>query len=147
MCADLTNRVQRPAGAMVLALLLGWLSIGGFGNAVIWRSVSGAFDQSLPPQLAAFIAALQSPLWTILSLAYGVTALAAAIGIWQLRSWMSSAFLAWSVVVIATLVWLSYAMPLESSGGRVLAIVFFILFMAGLLAVLYRYVAKLPHRD
>ena len=102
---------RRPIGATVLSLILGWLALAGFGNAVAWRVAPHGFDQPLTPRIATLVEALQSPILPVLALAYGTTALAAAIGIWRMRPWAPSAFLSWSVAVIALFAWMFAIIP------------------------------------
>ena len=76
---------NRPTGATVLAIVLGWLGVGGLLNAVGWpllrsspllKSAPPAFVAKFPPLLGSFGLSL-------FALAYGVSALVAARGVWH----------------------------------------------------------------
>ncbi len=85
--------LKRPTGFTILSLLLGWLAVAGFANAVIhFKSNHGSI---LMGALAFF---------------YGVTALTSTIGLWKLKSWAYRSFLAWSIVVVATLLAFQFGM-------------------------------------
>jgi hypothetical protein len=131
---------RRPVGATILSLLLGWLAVAGFGNALVWRVAPLAFDEPLPPRLAVVVGALQSPVLTVLAFTYGCTALAAASGLWRMRPWMASAFLAWVAVVAALFAWMLTIPVSEHQTGRLLVGSLFGLVVVGLLLVLHRYV-------
>jgi hypothetical protein len=70
---------QRPGGIAFLSIILGWLSLAGFGNA--WVLATGRIQ--LPPWLG------------LLAALYGVTAATASIGLWRLRPWGLRALTAW----------------------------------------------------
>jgi uncharacterized membrane protein (DUF2068 family) len=76
--------MQRPLGATMLAILLIFLGVAGFGNAyvMVTESEYGA------PVLAA------------VAVLYGITALASAVGLWQRKHWAYPAFLLWGAVVL-----------------------------------------------
>lgn len=103
---------RRPLGATVLALLLGWLGVAAFGNAIALRSASKMSGVPQGSGMAHFLVAASSPLFGVLLLAYGASALIACVGIWRLHSWMSQAYIAWLVAVAAFVIWLSLATPL-----------------------------------
>ena len=79
--------MKRPRGIVTLALLLYWLSIAGIGLAI----------------LAPHLARLNVPWgwYRAAGLAYAVTALIAATGLWRLAPWSYSAFIVWAGVAIA----------------------------------------------
>jgi hypothetical protein len=145
MIAD-DKSAPRPLGATLLALLLGWLAVGGFGNAFVWRTLPAAFDEPLPTRLAVFIELLQSPVLSVISFMYGVTAVVAAIGIWWLRPWMRIAFLSWSAFVVAQGVYLATQMPLALVQVPRGALYAMSLLVVAIVAPLYFYVAKLAAR-
>jgi uncharacterized membrane protein len=126
-----------------MSLLLGWLAVAGFINAFAWKAAALAFDETLPPRLSVFIDAAQSWGFTILALAYGLTALAAAIGIWRLRPWMARAFMAWSLAVLTMFTWLLLVWQQElPAGGKTIAGLWLV-GVAAALAVLYFYVRSI----
>ncbi len=137
---------SRPPGATTLALILGWLAIGGFGNAVVWRT---ARESSHVPEASPgwrFLEAMSSPLFTVLALTYGVTALAACVGIWRMRPWMAKAFLIWAFAVATLGAWMILAIPSELIlGGRVAGFAFVIAVVA-LLWAGYRYLQRIAPR-
>jgi len=75
--------MKRPTGFTMLAVLLGWLTLAGVGNAVIGPAHG---------------------VLRILALAYAVAAGATAFGLWKVRAWAFSAFLAWALVVVLMMV-------------------------------------------
>jgi hypothetical protein len=81
------TRVKRPFTITILALVLYWLSIGGIGLAI----------------LAPALARLSVPwgLYRAAGLAYAVTAMITATGLWRLAPWSYSAFIVWAGVAIA----------------------------------------------
>ena len=75
-------KTKRPIGFIILALFLGWLSIAAFVNAFFGLG-------NLNP---------------ILALLYGVTAIITAAGLWKMKSWTFTAYLAWCATVILMMV-------------------------------------------
>ena len=134
---------RRPIGATLLALALAWLAFGGFGNAVVWRTARDSLQLPETSPLARFLEAAASPLFTAIALAYGTTALAACIGIWRMRPWMTWAFVAWGIAVTAMGVWLVWAMPSELLMGGRIAWVVLLAACVALLLVGYRYVRQI----
>jgi hypothetical protein len=137
---------RRPIGATVLALALGWLAIGGFGNALVWRAAGASLQMPESSPLARFIEAASSPLFTGIALAYGATAMIACIAIWRMRPWMTTAFAVWGTAVTLTGVWLVTAMPSELLAGGVFVGLVFVVGCVGLLWVGYRYVRRIAPR-
>lgn len=133
----------RPVGATLLALALGWLALGGFGNAMVWRTARDALQLPASSPITRFVEAASSPLFTVIALAYGATALAACIGIWRMRPWMTAAFVAWGIVVIAMGVWMVWALPNDLVPGATIAAVTIVIICIALLWVGYRYVRLL----
>jgi glucan phosphoethanolaminetransferase (alkaline phosphatase superfamily) len=122
---------KRPFGVTLLSLLMGWLTVSAVLNAAVF-----------PAQIEGWPVAM-----TVLTLAYAVTAGAVTLGLWRMRPWALTAFRAWGVVLLLTMVAFLYffgAMmgyeqnPLESG----------ILFVAttGTMALIYwllhRYIRK-----
>ena len=137
---------RRPIGATLLALALGWLALAGFGNAVVWSAARDSLRVSESSPLARFLEATSSPLFSILALAYGATALAACIGIWRMRPWMPRAFLAWGIAVTAIGAWLVWTIPPELLAGGTIIGVAFVIGCVGLLWVGYGYVQRIAPR-
>jgi hypothetical protein len=127
-------------------LILGWLAIAGFGNAVVWRTAKRSFQMPESSPIWRFLEAASSPLFTVLALCYGATALAACVGIWRMRPWMDKAFLAWAIAVVTLGLWMSSALPGELLLGGKLAGVAFVTGMAALLWAWHRYVQRLALR-
>ncbi len=73
--------MKRPLGITLLALLLGWLAVGGL--------MLGAVS----PTLAW--AGLPWMVYEIAGLAYAGAATVAAVGLWKLAPWAYHAFLVW----------------------------------------------------
>lgn len=80
--------MKRPNGITFLSLVLGWLTMGGFGNA--WVILTGKFN--LPPILG------------YLALAYGIATLFSCIGLWRMKKWSLFALRSWMVVCTILLV-------------------------------------------
>jgi hypothetical protein len=78
----LTPKKDRPIGFIILALLLGWLSISSFVGVFLGVS-------NLNP---------------ILALLYGVTAIITATGLWKMKSWTFTAYLSWCAAVILMMI-------------------------------------------
>jgi uncharacterized membrane protein (DUF2068 family) len=131
----------------VLALALGWLAIGGFGNALVWRGAAASLQVPDSSRPAQFVAALSSPLFTGIALAYGATALLACIGIWRMRPWMATAFAVWGAVVTLMGVWLVTALPGDLLAGGVFVGIAFVVGCVALLWVGYRYVRRIAPRS
>jgi len=127
-------------------LILGWLAIAGFGNAVVWRSAKESFQVSEASPLLHFVEAMSSPLFTVLALAYGATALAACVGIWRMRPWMAKAFLAWALAVVTLGIWMIVAIPSELLLGGKVAGISFVIAIAALLWACHRYLQRIAPR-
>ena len=138
---------RRPVGATFLALALGWLAFGGFGNAVVWRVASESFQVAESSPLSRFLEAASSPLFSIIAFTYGATALVACVGIWRMRPWMTKAFVTWVIAVTVAGVWTVMAVPDELLLGKTIAGFAFVVGCIGLLWVGYRYVQRIAPRD
>ena len=134
---------HRPLGATLLSLLLGWDALVGVINAFAWKVAAPTFNKALPPLLSVFIYTAQSWRFTILALAYGLTALAASIGIWRLRPWMVRAFLVWSATAMTLFVWLALVARQETPADSQVATWPWLVGAATVLAILYFYVFSL----
>jgi len=116
--------LKRPVGFTILALILAWLAIAGFGNAVIQLNSNNGST------LMAFIA-----------LSYGGTALVSTLGLWKLKKWVYHSFLAWSATVILMLLVMQFGMYGIYQVSWVKFIGFSV-FVLALLASLTRYIKK-----
>lgn len=109
--------MKRPVGFTILALALSWVAIGGVANAIF------------------------RPMWELLrfiEMAYAITAIVAAIGLWKMRPWAFKAFLAWSGVVVVTM----FAMQFGLYRIAMSAFVGFACFMLAILWLLATYVKQ-----
>ena len=132
---------SRPTGVTVLALVLGWLGIGGFGNALVWSVTPAAKQLGTLTKVGSL--GIGTPTFTVIAVLYGVFAFASAVGLWLMRSWTSRAYLAWSAVVLLLFAFYFW----HGAGGFApLAVdVGFFLLIALLLGAGYLYVRK--HTD
>ena len=114
--------MPRPLGATLLAIILVVLGVAGFGNAyvMVTESEYGA------PVLAA------------VAVAYGITALASAVGLWRRKRWAYPAFLLWAVVVLLGAV----VFQVVLAQFDWLKVVGFILIIGTVLYLVARYVRK-----
>ncbi len=120
--------MRRPIGITVLALILGWLSIGGFGNAWV---ILGTDEPYLPSVLG------------VLALVYGVVAMALVIGLWRMQPWSIVALRGWMLVCLGTMATFAYTFGV----GAVpliwwVAVLVFFLFVVALFWWLDRYVQR-----
>ncbi len=100
-----------------MALFLGWLALAGIGNAFIGPARG---------------------LFRIFALAYALSAIITALGLWRMKSWAFTAFLSWAGVVILTMI----AMQLAEYRISLLAFVGFGCFIVLVLWLLARYVKR-----
>jgi hypothetical protein len=89
--------IKRPPGITVLALLLGWLAIGAF---VLTMTAETLAEIGVRWQLVRLGA-----------LAYGLCAIAAAVGLWKMRRWGYLAFVAWVGAVLLVGLWWPAVFP------------------------------------
>ena len=75
---------KRTSGITVLSLILGWLSLAGFGNYYVMLS---------NPNYG-------TPAISYVALAYGCMALLTCIGLWKMKQWAYKSFLLWCAIVI-----------------------------------------------
>jgi uncharacterized membrane protein (DUF2068 family) len=134
---DSSPSKSRPLGITVLSVLLGWLAIAGFGNAIAWNlpSVRAMLSQ-LPTAVSN--AMPDGLLFATLALAYGATATASCVGLWRMRPWAPQAYLAWCIVLLVLGVYLS----LLSFGLFLIAGLAFAVGMAGFAALAYPYISR-----
>ena len=93
MNVDTTGK-RRPTSITVLSILLAWLAVGGFGNAVVWNLQN---IQAAERQLQMYVG---GRLFTVLALAYGVTALVTCVALWRMRSWAFRAYACWALISV-----------------------------------------------
>lgn len=79
---------RRPVGITWLCVLLAWLGVAGFGNAVV---IFSRPVRLLPPWVG------------VITLAYALTASAAAVGLWRMRRWGLLALRAWMAACLILL--------------------------------------------
>jgi hypothetical protein len=104
---------RRPMGATFLAIVLGWLGVAGILNALAWplvlnselmRAATSQFIARFPPALGSW--------WlSLLTLAYGVTALWAARAIWRLLPSAVASYSVWVATVLLVMVALTVSTP------------------------------------
>jgi uncharacterized membrane protein (DUF2068 family) len=126
----------------VIALILFWLFVSAIGNLFVSRSMQT--ENLFPPAspAARFAAALSSSYFVLLVSFYGVTALVAAVATWRMRKWMPRAFLIWSVVAMVLAVFFLFEIPTELFWGGKPAAATFVLGMAAVLLLAYRYIRR-----
>jgi hypothetical protein len=89
--------VKRPSGITVLVVLLVWLAIGALVLALTAEALAPTGARWRLVQVGALI--------------YGLTATAAAVGLWKLRRWGYVAFVGWVAAVLAVGLWWPPAFP------------------------------------
>jgi hypothetical protein len=130
---------KRPLGISGLAIALGWLAIGGFGNAIVWHTIPASMLTQLPAGMPVeVIRQAATPLFSVLALTYGGTALFACVSLWRMRRIAVRALLWWSLTVIATFAFFLIYSPRELWFPSVVAISLVVL----LLWALRRYVLR-----
>ncbi|HST61769.1 MAG TPA: hypothetical protein VLK84_23920 [Longimicrobium sp.] len=132
--------MRRPAGFLVLSLLIGWLALAAFANAVIMLTPAGRKLGFGAPALSLF------------ALLYGTCAIIAAVGLWRVAGWSLYAYFAWVASALA----FGVAFTLTMSGSGVLppwpgpwwlSPALFLLFVAALLSLPVPYIRRhLPPR-
>ncbi|MEO3427769.1 hypothetical protein AAFN88_02855 [Pelagibius sp. CAU 1746] len=83
---------KRPLGATLLSLLMGWLTLSAIGNAMVFPAAGIGWPAY----------------FTVLAVAYAVTAGATAVGLWRMRPWTLTAFRAWGVVLLVLMIVFSF---------------------------------------
>jgi hypothetical protein len=101
---------KRPGPVTAISIVLAFLSIAGFGNAVVWNQPEVAAAAS---QLGLNVGGLAQ---TSLSIVYALAALTSAVGLWRLASWARSAFIVWCLSVVLFDVWMIYSGLLRPVG-------------------------------
>ncbi len=93
--------MKRPKGFAVLSILLAYFAVAGTTKGLILIAPNGYFP-------------------AILSVIYGLTAIASALGLWIFRPWALHATVAWSITTILLMFNYqfgangTYTMPLKS---------------------------------
>lgn len=133
-----TPTPRRPTGITVTGLLLGWLSIAGFGNALV---IPNTLDLAIAPELLRAPSTVVAASLAVAAALYGLTALAAAIGLWRMRSWGPRMFLVWGIVVcgLGALFLIFVRLP---TGTPFVAGAAFMAFMALVLLVWWAYITR-----
>jgi hypothetical protein len=111
----------RPATATILAIVLGWLGVGGVLNAVGWPLARNSqLFKSAPPEFSeSFPAMLGSLELSLFALAYGVSALVAARHVWRMSASAVTSYGVWMGIVFAFGAWLSASVPGFSNSAMV----------------------------
>ena len=125
-----SSHTRRPLGITLLSVVLAWLAIAGFGNALVWNSSS---VQTTQHQVGLNIGGWA---FTVLALIYGLSALVTSVGLWRMARWAGRAYLSWSCtagVLGAYFLWAGFA---DFFCGAL-----FLVVMILVLALGYRYVA------
>ncbi len=133
--------LKRPAGATFLALVLGWLGIAGILNSFVRWSVPTEFVAQASPQLQSALRVVRSPVMSLIPLIYGLSALAACVYLWRMKSQMRTAMSIWVASVAVLAVYLSVTMPRVPT--TLLAELVFFVPSAFLLTALWLYVSRL----
>lgn len=81
--------MRRPAGFLVLSLLIGWLALAAFANAVVMLAPATR-------QLG-----FGTPALSLFALLYGTCAIIAAVGFWRVAAWSLYAYFAWAASALA----------------------------------------------
>ena len=128
---------NRPIGATVLAIVLGWLGVGGLLNAVGWPLLRNSpLFKSAPPDFAAkFPPLLGSFGLSLFALAYGVSALVAARGVWRMSASAVTSYGVWAAIVLAFSVWLSVGVGFPASSMVPLLVAAAVVLAAGWLVI------------
>jgi len=127
MIDELTGSKRRPGGISFLCIVLVWLCLMGFGNALILAT--GRVDQ-LPPWLS-FVAAI-----------YGIAAGVASVGLWHMRYWGLQALTAWMAVCELLLVCFVAVTPSRLILGGHLGVLVFMVVVGFAFVLVYGYVRR-----
>jgi hypothetical protein len=98
----------RPVGITILSVLLAWLAVAGFGNAVVWNLPAVQHLLAQLPQ-AVQPPSLRGPAFSAVCLAYGTTAAVASIALWRMHHAAPKAYAAWCLIVLLSGLWLVFA--------------------------------------
>jgi hypothetical protein len=138
------GRRKRGAGATIFAIVLGWLGVVGILNALVWPVVRNSeLMRSAPAEFVArFPPALGSWWFSLLMLAYGVTAFRAAKALWHVSPSAVDTYLWWAAAVVSGMLAFSVSMP----GVSVLADIILFALVFALLAVGWLLTRRLVQR-
>lgn len=115
--ADAIRR-RRPAGITVSCWVLALNAVAGFRGGTLVRERFLSVDpQSLRAPAGTVVALLEG-----IAVAYGTTALAAAIGLWQLRKWGPGAYAAWATVACTYAAAAAALVRIPTDGGALLEV-------------------------
>ncbi len=118
--------MMRSGGITALCILLGLLTIAGFGDSIVM--LSGQID--LIPSWLGY-----------LTLIFGVTAGGAAAGLWRMQRWGLYSLRAWFAACFILLIASAYVFNMAIPGG-VTTVAIIALVLAGLFFVLDRHVSS-----
>ena len=116
---------RRPAGIVLLCLIMAWSSIVALWNA--WLVLAGA--EFLPVYLTPVL------------IAYGIGAIATVAGLWSLRHWVLNALKLWMFVCGLVILGLGFYFNILVTSG-VLGLFGLTIFIAVLFGFVYGYVEK-----
>lgn len=91
--------MRRPAGFLVLAVIMGWLACAGLAHAAVMLSPAG----------------YGGPLLAVFALLYSVTAAVAAVGFLRVSRWALRAYQAWIAAVVLTLILITLTVPFPAA--------------------------------
>ena len=75
--------MKRPVGFTILALVLCWLALAGFGNAFVGPAQGG---------------------FRVLAMIYGIAAISSAVGLYKMSAWANTALSIWAGVMVLTMI-------------------------------------------
>jgi hypothetical protein len=133
---------RRPTGVTIISLVLFWLFLSAIGNLFVAGSMQTASFFPPASPAAKFANAVSSSSFVFLVVFYGVTALVGAVATWRMRSWMPLAFLVWSIAALLLGAFFLSVIPAEILLGGKPAAAVFVLGMAALLWLIYRYLRR-----
>ncbi len=135
------EKTERRVGATIFAIVLGWLGIAGVVNAIAWPAVLNSdLMKSAPPDFVArFPRVLGSWRFSLLMLAYGLTAFRAAKAIWRVSPSAVGKYVWWAAVELLAMMASSATLP----GETVLANVLIFAVMIALLASGWLFIRRL----
>jgi len=118
--------MTRSRGITALCVVLGLLTIAGFGDSIV--VLSGQID--LIPSWLGY-----------LTLIFGITAGVAAAGLWRMKRWGLHSLRAWFVACLMLLFASAYVFNLSNSGG-ITSVSIIALVLAGLFLALDKHVSS-----
>jgi hypothetical protein len=132
------NSLRRPFGITATSLVLGWLALAGFGNAI---AIPTILNNPFAPRMFREPVALAA--WSLAAgaLAYGMAAFIACRSLWRMHVRGPRAFLVWASSVIAIMCIILVFTRLPPDTPIILGIIF-LAFTALLLWGWWRYVVR-----